>query len=64
MNDTTDMTDGYGISFTPHAQMFHVQCIRSALEQFEKDKAIETTLPLQAEWKEKPAGYYEKGSGI
>jgi len=57
-------TDGYGISFdsSEHAK-YVLDGITSNLLAIEEDKKNAPPF-VQPEWKEKPAGHYEKGSGF
>lgn len=52
--------DGYGDSFSPEAQERHLQFVLSHICQ-PKEAII---YPPQVEWKDKPVGHHEKGSGI
>ncbi len=53
--------DGYGSPFPPEAQERHLlavlACIHAPKEPPKKE-------PEQVEWKDKPAGHFERGSGI
>ena len=59
MNDTTP-TDGYGNPFPPHSQLFHQKCIQEFIGRCEQDKLIVTPPHEQCEWKDKPAGWWDK----
>ncbi len=52
--------DGYGDSFSPEAQERHLQFILEHINNLKEDIIYSP----QAEWKDKPAGHHEKGSGV
>lgn len=55
-----DYVDGNGFSFPPEAQARHLEYILRAL-QTPPDPPKQYP---QVEWKDKPAGHYNKGIGV
>lgn len=55
-----DEIDGWGFPFPPHSQLFHWQHVKSALDQHELDKQIPIIYPPQPDWKDLPAGHWDK----
>lgn len=56
MNDL----DGYGQPFPPHTQQFHARCVAEFIERCEQDKLVTPPPPEQCDWKEEPAGTWDK----
>lgn len=63
MNDN-EMVDSYGVSFPPHTRVFHWQHVKSAIDKHEQEKLIPVPISQQGQWKDTPAGRYEKGIGV
>lgn len=53
-------TDGYGVSFPVHTQMFHCRAVLEALGRNEVEKLILQLPPVQCEWKDLSAGHWDK----
>lgn len=61
MDNTTIQFDGYGVPFPPEKQQAHLAAVLYALyKPVEEDK----TPIIEPEWKDKPAGQYEKRSEV
>jgi hypothetical protein len=58
------LVDGYGVSFTPDQQERHWKYIKTALDRFNLEQSLPKLPPEEPIWKELPAGFYEKGTGI
>ena len=59
--------DGFGVPFPPEKQQQHWDYVKRGIEVFEERKTYEqlNAPPMpEPEWKETPAGCYNKGSRI
>lgn len=52
--------DGWGNPFPVHTQMYHAKSVQDALERFEPKKGEPTPPVEQCDWKELPAGWWDK----
>lgn len=56
--------DGWGIEFDPEAYWAHLSSVLQKHEEEQKAAEINRFKFPEPEWKDKPAGQYERGSGV